>query len=168
MGCLFSRMSRNAACARVDEKTGLLPRNTSASRLPATAARPIASGAALSASAVAARLNGGTQARQQQAAFSAKYDLCQVIGMGSTSVCHRCVERSTKKEFACKVIDKHRVDKSLCVEKVLLLLLLLLYYYARATAATAAATGPATTTLLLLLLNSYHHHHHYHHHHYHY
>ena len=42
-------------------------------------------------------------------AFAEKYELHEVVGMGSTCVCHRAVERTTGAEFACKVIDKKRV-----------------------------------------------------------
>jgi len=38
-----------------------------------------------------------------------KYQLFEVMGVGSTSVCHRCIERSTAKSYACKIIDKRQV-----------------------------------------------------------
>ena len=40
-----------------------------------------------------------------------KYQMCEVLGVGSTSVCHRCVERKTGKAFACKVIDKDQIEE---------------------------------------------------------
>lgn len=40
-----------------------------------------------------------------------KYQLCEVLGVGSTSICHRCVERSTGKNFACKLIDKVKIEE---------------------------------------------------------
>lgn len=33
----------------------------------------------------------------------AKYEMKEVLGVGSTSTCYRCVNRSTRKQFACKV-----------------------------------------------------------------
>lgn len=41
--------------------------------------------------------------------FFKKYQLFEVMGVGSTSVCHRCIERSTAKSYACKIIDKRQV-----------------------------------------------------------
>jgi len=38
-----------------------------------------------------------------------KYQIFEVMGVGSTSVCHRCIERSTAKSYACKIIDKRQV-----------------------------------------------------------
>lgn len=40
-----------------------------------------------------------------------KYQMCEVLGVGSTSVCHRCVERKTGKSFACKIIDKVQIEE---------------------------------------------------------
>mmetsp|Transcript_46558 Transcript_46558/g.93945 ORF Transcript_46558/g.93945 Transcript_46558/m.93945 type:complete len:418 (-) Transcript_46558:51-1304(-) len=48
-----------------------------------------------------------TSSQQQQ--FEAKYELLNVIGMGSTSQVRRCRERATRREFACKVIDKSKM-----------------------------------------------------------
>jgi len=42
--------------------------------------------------------------------FNIKYDLREEIGVGSTSKCYRCVRKSDRKEFACKVIDKQQVE----------------------------------------------------------
>ncbi|EWM25947.1 Protein kinase, ATP binding site [Nannochloropsis gaditana] len=43
--------------------------------------------------------------------FHARYELCDVIGVGSTSTVHRCVERGGEgREFACKIIDKRMVE----------------------------------------------------------
>jgi serine/threonine protein kinase len=54
------------------------------------------------------------QSQQQQppaaASFHTKYDLSDVIGVGSTSTVHRCLERSTQKEYACKIIDKRMIE----------------------------------------------------------
>mmetsp|Transcript_67449 Transcript_67449/g.99990 ORF Transcript_67449/g.99990 Transcript_67449/m.99990 type:complete len:386 (+) Transcript_67449:601-1758(+) len=41
----------------------------------------------------------------------AKYDLCEVLGVGSTSTCHRCVNRQTQQSYACKVIDKKHMEQ---------------------------------------------------------
>lgn len=40
-----------------------------------------------------------------------KYDLCEVLGVGSTSTCHRCIERSTGISYACKIIDKVQIEQ---------------------------------------------------------
>eukprot|EP00904_Undaria_pinnatifida_P003902 jgi/Undpi1/13512/HiC_scaffold_8.g03171.m1 len=37
----------------------------------------------------------------------------EVLGVGSTSTCYRCVNRRSKKQFACKVIDKRAMDPKL-------------------------------------------------------
>ncbi|CAM9388887.1 unnamed protein product, partial [Ectocarpus sp. 6 AP-2014] len=37
----------------------------------------------------------------------------EVLGVGSTSKCYRCVNRRSRKEFACKVIDKRAMDPKL-------------------------------------------------------
>ncbi len=42
--------------------------------------------------------------------FDQLFFLQDVIGMGSTSVCHKCVRKSDGKEFACKVIDKKQIE----------------------------------------------------------
>eukprot|EP00581_Thalassiosira_minuscula_P012792 CAMPEP_0183714356 /NCGR_PEP_ID=MMETSP0737-20130205/8892_1 /TAXON_ID=385413 /ORGANISM="Thalassiosira miniscula, Strain CCMP1093" /LENGTH=501 /DNA_ID=CAMNT_0025943263 /DNA_START=195 /DNA_END=1703 /DNA_ORIENTATION=+ len=39
-----------------------------------------------------------------------KYEICEVLGVGSTSTCHRCVEHSTGLSRACKIVDKHEID----------------------------------------------------------
>lgn len=41
-----------------------------------------------------------------------KYELCEVLGVGSTSTCHRCVELSTNESRACKIVDKTDIDLS--------------------------------------------------------
>ena len=40
----------------------------------------------------------------------AKYELCEVLGVGSTSTVHRCVNRETGSEYACKIIDLQYMD----------------------------------------------------------
>lgn len=45
-----------------------------------------------------------------KAGFFLKYDLGDVVGIGSTSVCHKCTRKSDKKLFACKVIDKRQIE----------------------------------------------------------
>ena len=39
-----------------------------------------------------------------------KYEMREVIGVGSTSTCHKIVNKQHNKLFACKVIDKRQVD----------------------------------------------------------
>ena len=43
--------------------------------------------------------------------LNAKYKLLDILGVGSTSTCHRCQERSSRQFFACKVIDKQRMEQ---------------------------------------------------------
>ena len=38
------------------------------------------------------------------------YVLFLVIGVGSTSSCHRCVRKTDTAEYACKVIDKRQIE----------------------------------------------------------
>ena len=47
---------------------------------------------------------------QVKTGFFITYDLKEEIGIGSTSKCYRCVRKSDKKEFACKLIDKRQVE----------------------------------------------------------
>lgn len=45
-----------------------------------------------------------------EAALHAKYQLMEVLGVGSTSTCHRCVDKRTDRHYACKIIDKHLIE----------------------------------------------------------
>ena len=47
---------------------------------------------------------------QVKTGFFITYDLKEEIGVGSTSKCYRCIRKSDKKEFACKLIDKRQVE----------------------------------------------------------
>jgi Protein kinase domain len=40
----------------------------------------------------------------------AKYELCEVLGVGSTSTVHRCINKATGCEYACKIIDLQYMD----------------------------------------------------------
>lgn len=42
-----------------------------------------------------------------------KYELCEVLGVGSTSTCHRCVELATGTSRACKIVDQLEIDPKL-------------------------------------------------------
>jgi serine/threonine protein kinase len=42
--------------------------------------------------------------------MQAKYQLMEVLGVGSTSTCHRCVEKRTNMHYACKIIDKKLIE----------------------------------------------------------
>eukprot|EP00978_Attheya_sp_CCMP212_P000323 scaffold658_cov56-Attheya_sp.AAC.1 len=46
-----------------------------------------------------------------EAKLRAKYEVCEVIGVGSTSTVHRCVDRKTGVDFACKIIDKKHMEQ---------------------------------------------------------
>ena len=51
--------------------------------------------------------------------FNNEYELKEKIGHGSYSVCHRCVHRATRQEYAVKVIDKAKRD---CRDEIEILL----------------------------------------------
>lgn len=57
-------------------------------------------------------VNSQAETGGSKGGFFSKYDLREKeeIGTGSTSKCFKCVRRSDKKEFACKVIDKQKVE----------------------------------------------------------
>lgn len=40
-----------------------------------------------------------------------KYDMGEVLGVGSTSTCHRCTDRNTGQVFACKIIHRVVIEK---------------------------------------------------------
>lgn len=40
-----------------------------------------------------------------------KYEICEVLGVGSTSTCHRCINRVDGKSYACKIIDKKHIEQ---------------------------------------------------------
>lgn len=40
-----------------------------------------------------------------------KYIIKEVLGVGSTSTCHKCVCIMTGKSFACKIIDKKHIEQ---------------------------------------------------------
>ena len=40
-----------------------------------------------------------------------KYELLEVLGVGSTSTCNRCVNRETGQNYACKIIDKRHIEQ---------------------------------------------------------
>ena len=42
-----------------------------------------------------------------------KYELCEVLGVGSTSTCHRCIELATGTSRACKIVDKQEIDPAM-------------------------------------------------------
>eukprot|EP00577_Skeletonema_sp_RCC1716_P013906 CAMPEP_0113421076 /NCGR_PEP_ID=MMETSP0013_2-20120614/27682_1 /TAXON_ID=2843 ORGANISM="Skeletonema costatum, Strain 1716" /NCGR_SAMPLE_ID=MMETSP0013_2 /ASSEMBLY_ACC=CAM_ASM_000158 /LENGTH=482 /DNA_ID=CAMNT_0000308625 /DNA_START=215 /DNA_END=1663 /DNA_ORIENTATION=+ /assembly_acc=CAM_ASM_000158 len=48
--------------------------------------------------------------KDAEAKLYSKYDIAEVLGVGSTSTCHRCIELSTNESRACKIIDKNEID----------------------------------------------------------
>eukprot|EP00562_Extubocellulus_spinifer_P005422 CAMPEP_0178520944 /NCGR_PEP_ID=MMETSP0696-20121128/27681_1 /TAXON_ID=265572 /ORGANISM="Extubocellulus spinifer, Strain CCMP396" /LENGTH=497 /DNA_ID=CAMNT_0020151849 /DNA_START=103 /DNA_END=1596 /DNA_ORIENTATION=- len=40
-----------------------------------------------------------------------KYEICEVLGVGSTSTCHRCINRTDGHSYACKIIDKRHIEQ---------------------------------------------------------
>lgn len=67
-------------------------------------------GGSASGSASQQQQGQAQQSQEQQGGFHGKYELSDVIGVGSTSTVHRCLERATGKEFACKIIDKRMIE----------------------------------------------------------
>ena len=51
--------------------------------------------------------------------FVNEYELKEKIGSGSFSVCHRCLHRSTRQEYAVKIIEKNKRD---CRDEIEILL----------------------------------------------
>jgi len=51
--------------------------------------------------------------------FQQEYEMMEEIGRGSYSTCHRCIHRSSKTEYAVKLVDKSKRD---CEEEVKILL----------------------------------------------
>ena len=51
--------------------------------------------------------------------FLQEYELCEEIGQGSYSVCKRCIHKSTRVEYAVKIVDKSKRE---CEEEVQILL----------------------------------------------
>ena len=42
-------------------------------------------------------------------ALHAKYEVLEVLGVGSTSTVHRCINRTNMMGYACKIIDKRHI-----------------------------------------------------------
>ena len=51
--------------------------------------------------------------------FVNEYELKEKIGSGSFSVCHRCVHRATRQEYAVKILEKNKRD---CRDEIEILL----------------------------------------------
>mmetsp|Transcript_6353 Transcript_6353/g.10535 ORF Transcript_6353/g.10535 Transcript_6353/m.10535 type:complete len:439 (-) Transcript_6353:4-1320(-) len=49
------------------------------------------------------------EGEDSEKAMHAKYELLEVLGVGSTSTVHRCMDRKTMRDCACKVIDKRHI-----------------------------------------------------------
>ena len=54
--------------------------------------------------------NNSDDAIDSEQQFKNKYQMCEVLGVGSTSICHRCVNKQTGASFACKIIDKQQIE----------------------------------------------------------
>lgn len=48
--------------------------------------------------------------KDAEAELHAKYQLMEVLGVGSTSTCHKCIDKQTGLNYACKVIDKRVIE----------------------------------------------------------
>ncbi|KAI2505292.1 protein tyrosine kinase [Fragilaria crotonensis] len=44
--------------------------------------------------------------------LNAKYELLEVLGVGATSTVHRCTDRKTFRDYACKIVDKRHISES--------------------------------------------------------
>lgn len=55
-----------------------------------------------------AEIYEGPEAEQ---ALREKYSLEEVLGVGSTSTVHRCIDKLTRQQYACKVIDVHTIEE---------------------------------------------------------
>jgi hypothetical protein len=53
-----------------------------------------------------------THTQDAESRLYRKYEMCEVLGVGSTSTCHRCVELDTGISRACKIVDKSEIDPS--------------------------------------------------------
>lgn len=51
-----------------------------------------------------------SESTSYQVEFFKKYDLKEVMGVGSTGTCHRCRRKSDSKDYACKIIDKRQIE----------------------------------------------------------
>ncbi|KAL7559111.1 hypothetical protein ACA910_017522 [Epithemia clementina (nom. ined.)] len=51
------------------------------------------------------------EGRDSEKRLRAKYELLEVMGVGSTSAVHRCRNRKTRKEYACKIIDCKLIEQ---------------------------------------------------------
>jgi len=59
-----------------------------------------------------ASFRSGASPQEQKGSFELKYELFEVLGIGSTSEVRRCRERGpARREFACKIIDKTKVHE---------------------------------------------------------
>ena len=54
-----------------------------------------------------AQIHDGKNAESE---LYSKYEIAEVLGVGSTSICHRCIEIATGNDRACKIIDKTEID----------------------------------------------------------
>eukprot|EP00571_Detonula_confervacea_P011372 CAMPEP_0172302948 /NCGR_PEP_ID=MMETSP1058-20130122/4584_1 /TAXON_ID=83371 /ORGANISM="Detonula confervacea, Strain CCMP 353" /LENGTH=457 /DNA_ID=CAMNT_0013013619 /DNA_START=165 /DNA_END=1541 /DNA_ORIENTATION=- len=57
-----------------------------------------------------AEINDGQDAESK---LYQKYELCEVLGVGSTSTVHRCIEISSGISRACKIVDKTEIDPNM-------------------------------------------------------
>lgn len=51
------------------------------------------------------------QGKDAEAKMQEKYQLMEVLGVGSTSTCHRCLSKRTGMHYACKIIDKRVIEE---------------------------------------------------------
>jgi hypothetical protein len=54
-----------------------------------------------------AQIHDGKNAESE---LYSKYEIAEVLGVGSTSICHRCIDISSGQSRACKIIDKTEID----------------------------------------------------------
>lgn len=51
------------------------------------------------------------EGKDAEALLHEKYTLMEELGVGSTSVCHRCVNKRSDIHYACKIIDKRLIEE---------------------------------------------------------
>lgn len=54
--------------------------------------------------------NNDIYIKNAESSLYQKYEICEILGVGSTSICHRCVELASNASRACKIVDKLEID----------------------------------------------------------
>ncbi|KAL7516044.1 hypothetical protein ACHAWX_001102 [Stephanocyclus meneghinianus] len=101
----LSDFARSSQYAGLEKETSLMfPNERNCVSTPAFAKNDINSH---SRQGKYAQIHDGKNA---EAELYSKYEIAEVLGVGSTSICHRCTEITTGQSRACKIIDKTEID----------------------------------------------------------